>query len=103
MMSRPKSLHDLMFPYQVVVLLLVLVSGLLGGVGFYFWKQSVWQTLRTHAMTEHAAQEARGHLYRQMKEVFDAAFLEDEDALHQYQEKYATLIESDLAALRGAP
>lgn len=98
--SRPKSLHDLLLTYQLGLLLLLLVSGLIGGVGLYYWQQAFRQLLRVDSMTQYA-HETRGHLYRQMKEVFDAAFLQDDDAMRQYEE-YGKLVENDLAALKSA-
>src|SRR5687768_9648655 len=98
--SRPKSLHDLLLTYQLGLLLLLLVSGLIGGVGLYYWQQAFWRLLRVDSMTQYA-HETRGHLYRQMKEVFDAAFLQDDDAMRQYEE-YGKLVENDLAALKSA-
>ena len=71
--------------YALGYLLLVLASGALGGAGLYLWHQSSEESLRINSMVQEI-QEMRGNLYRQVKEVFDAVFLNDSDAARQYQE-----------------
>lgn len=99
LVAKNKSLNDLLLGYQSAFLVLVLVSGALGGAGIYSWSQIHRESLRINAMLE-GAQEMRGHLYRQMKEVLDAAFLADAEARPQYR-YYADLIEDHLQTLEA--
>jgi nitrogen fixation/metabolism regulation signal transduction histidine kinase len=96
-MSQAKSLKHLMLFYALGYLLLVLASGALGGAGLYLWHQSSEESLRINSMVGEI-QEMRGNLYRQVKEVFDAVFLNDPDAARQYQE-YQKRIELHLENL----
>src|SRR5688572_24243708 len=95
----PRSLNNMLLRYQAAFLLLVLVSAALGGAGIYSWSQIYRESLRINSMMQEA-QEMRGHLYRQMKEVFDASFLGDTDAKSQYR-YYAETIETQLAVLQA--
>ncbi len=71
---------------------------MLGGAGFYFWRQSSDESLRLNAMVSDM-QLMRGALYRQLKEIFDAVFLDDSAAHTQYR-GYAATIEGHFNALR---
>src|SRR5688500_8432958 len=94
----PQSLNSLLLRYQAAFLLLVLASALLGGAGIYSWSRIYRESLRINSIMQEA-QEMRGHLYRQMKEVFDATFLGDAAAKAQYRH-YAEALESNLEALQ---
>ena len=96
-MAQARSLKHLMLFYALGYLLLVLASGALGGAGLYLWHQSSEESLRINSMVGEI-QEMRGNLYRQVKEVFDAVFLNDPDAARQYQE-YQKRIELHLENL----
>ena len=65
-------------------LLLVAATVAIGGAGLFAWQQSSREALRINAVVEET-QAMRGALYRQMKEVFDAVFLDDPDAPAQYR------------------
>jgi signal transduction histidine kinase len=65
-------------------LLLVAITVAIGGAGLFVWQQSSREALRINAVVEET-QAMRGALYRQMKEVFDAVFLDDRDAVEQYR------------------
>ena len=99
-MAQARSLKHLMLFYALGYLLLVLASGALGGAGLYLWHQSSEESLRINSMVGEI-QEMRGNLYRQVKEVFDAVFLNDPDAARQYQE-YQKRIELHLENLDSA-
>ena len=79
----PLSLRELALAYAAGALLLVLATVAIGGFGLYLWQQSSRDSLRINALVEET-QGMRGSLYRQMKEVFDALFLDDPDAAAQY-------------------
>lgn len=70
-------LHELSF------VLLVLITASVGIGWAYAWQKSSEESLRLTAMNSHT-QNIRGELYRQLKEVFDAAFLRDQYAADEY-------------------
>lgn len=70
-------LHELSF----VVLILITASVAIGWA--LAWQKSSEESLRLTAMNSHT-QSIRGELYRQLKEVFDASFLNDQDARDEY-------------------
>jgi signal transduction histidine kinase len=84
--SRPSALalRELALVYALGVLLLVLVTVAIGGTGLYLWQQASRESVRIDSLVEET-QGMRGSLYRQMKEVFDALFLDDRDAGAQYR------------------
>lgn len=77
------SLRGLALAFAAGSLLLVALTVALGGVGLFLWHQSTQESLRLTALVEEM-QGVRGGLYRQMKEVFDATFLQDGEAQGQY-------------------
>jgi len=99
MSIRTLSLRELVLAYAVGALLLVLATVAIGGVGLYLWQQSSRESLRINSLVEET-QGMRGSLYRQMKEVFDALFLDDPDAAAQYR-AYEREIEARLTSLRS--
>lgn len=84
-MSPTRSLKQYLLLYAIGFLALVTVAGGLGAYALYFWHQSSKETLRLNSMMQQV-QEMRGSLYLQLKEVFDAIFLADPDAIKQYHE-----------------
>lgn len=70
-------LHELSF----VVLILITASVAIGWA--LAWQKSSEESLRLTAMNSHT-QSIRGELYRQLKEVFDASFLNDQNARDEY-------------------
>lgn len=95
---QASSLKDLVLAYALGYVLLVTVTGLIGGISFYHWKQASDESQRINSLVEEV-QAMRGALYRQMKEVFDAVFLGDTDAAAQYME-YQQQVQARLRALR---
>ncbi|MBA2352532.1 MAG: HAMP domain-containing protein [Burkholderiales bacterium] len=77
---------------------MVAASAALGGSALYLWRQASEESLRINAMIEQV-QEMRGNLYRQVKEVFDAVFLDDDAAIVQYRE-YEQRIDAGFATLQ---
>lgn len=85
-------LHELSF-----VLLILLTAGI--GISWVLaWQNNSQESLRLTAMSTHM-QHIRGDLYRQMKEVFDATFLQDEQANEQYLH-YNRSIEREMNLMR---
>jgi signal transduction histidine kinase len=78
-------------------LLLVALTVAIGGAGLVVWQQSSREALRINALVEET-QGMRGALYRQMKEVFDAVFLEEPGAAAQY-DAHAAEIRAHLTGL----
>jgi len=62
-----------------------------------FWQHSSVESLRIGSMNT-SVQNVRGELYRQLKEVFDASFLHDNDAIDEYQ-SYTRTITDELLEL----
>lgn len=70
-------LHDLCF---IALILLAVFSG---GYGIYVWDHASRESQRINMLVQEIHQ-VRGDLYRQMKELFDAFFLQDSEALSEY-------------------
>ena len=90
-------LRKLALAYALGALLLVLTTVAIGGTGLYLWQQASRESVRIDSLVEET-QGMRGSLYRQMKEVFDALFLDDPDARAQYR-AHQQEVESRLAVL----
>jgi len=90
-------LRKLALAYALGALLLVLITVAIGGTGLYLWQQASRESVRIDSLVEET-QGMRGSLYRQMKEVFDALFLDDPDAPAQYR-AHQQEVESRLAML----
>lgn len=85
-------LHELSF-----VIIILLVAGL--GISWVFaWQNNSQESLRLTAINTHM-QHVRGDLYRQIKEVFDVIFLNDESAEEQYF-GYSETIKQELNQMR---
>lgn len=84
-------LHELSFVF------LILITASVGIVWAFAWQHSSEESIRLSTMNTHM-QSIRGELYRQLKEVFDASFLQDSDAADEYYE-YKQQINSNLVAL----
>jgi signal transduction histidine kinase len=92
-----RSLREIALAYALGALLLVLITVAIGGSGLYLWQQASRESIRIASLVEET-QSMRGSLYRQMKEVFDALFLDDPDAPAQYR-VHQQEVEAGLAAL----
>jgi signal transduction histidine kinase len=88
----PHSLKSLLLVHETALLILVIVTGALGGMWAYFWLQSSNESVRLNAML-YEAQQIRGDLYTQVKAVNRARLLEDNQALGYYQD-YAERIDT---------
>ncbi len=62
----PRSLKSLLLSYEVALLLLVVVTGALGGMWTHFWAQSSRESVRLNALL-FDAQQIRGDLYGQLR------------------------------------
>ncbi|MBA2409566.1 MAG: HAMP domain-containing histidine kinase [Gammaproteobacteria bacterium] len=82
-MTRTRSLKKLLFVYQTSFLLLVIITGAIGGLWAYFWQQTSHESVRINALLIEA-QLVRGDLYRQLKEITRSGAGGDPNALDQY-------------------
>jgi signal transduction histidine kinase len=63
-----QSLRRLLLSHELALLVLVIVTGAIGGAWAYFWQQTSTETLRLNALQD-AAQEIRTLLFREIQEV----------------------------------
>ena len=96
MFKRFNSLQATLLLHEISFILLVLITSSVGIVWSASWQQSSTESLRIGSMNS-TVQNIRGELYRQLKEVFDASFLHDSDAIEEYQSY--TRIHSELEKL----
>jgi len=86
-LARTPSLRRLLLTHELAFLLLVVVMGLLGGLWAFFWQQNSIESVRLNQLY-YSAQQIRGDLFRQIKEVYLARLLEQEEALTTYTDYY---------------
>jgi Signal transduction histidine kinase len=84
--------------YESAFLILIIVTGALGGMGAYFWQQSSRESMRINGLL-YQTQQIRSELYRQLKEVTRGRLMEDQAALDLYQ-AYSRRIGEHFNALR---
>ncbi|HZV97443.1 MAG TPA: HAMP domain-containing protein, partial [Methylophilaceae bacterium] len=82
-MHQPKSLKDLLLIHELIFIVLILLACAAGGIGIHLWDRSSQESQRINLLIQEI-QQTRGDLYRQMKELFDAYFLEDSHAQSEY-------------------
>jgi len=97
MLKRFNSLQAILLLHELSFVLLILITGFVGIAWSVSWQQSSAESLRIGSMNT-KVQNLRGELYRQLKEVFDASFLHDTDAIDEYQ-SYTRIISADLDEL----
>lgn len=91
-MQKPKSLRDLLLAHELIFVVLILLAAAGGGYGIYLWDKSAKESQRIHFLVEEI-QQTRGDMYRQMKELFDAFFLQDDEALIEYNEYTQSILQ----------
>lgn len=94
---KANSIQSSLLLHELSFVLLIFITASVGIVWAYAWQNSSEESLRLTAMNSHV-QNIRSGLYRQLKEVFDAVFLHDEDAADEY-EHYTTNIQQYLQRL----
>src|SRR6187551_3288664 len=85
MANKDKSLKDLLLIHELAFILLILLAAAAGAIGIHLWEKSSQESNRINSLVQEV-QQTRGDLYRQMKELFDAYFLDDAEAHSQYNE-----------------
>lgn len=83
MAHKNRSLKDLLLIHELAFILLIILSAAAGVAGIQLWERSSQESARINSLVQEV-QQTRGDLYRQMKELFDAYFLEDMEARQQY-------------------
>ncbi|MES2553217.1 MAG: HAMP domain-containing sensor histidine kinase [Pseudomonadota bacterium] len=97
-MHSNKSLKHLLLIHELAFVILVSLTGAAGGIGIHLWDKASHESQRINLLVQEI-QQARGDLYRQMKEVFDAYFLADTDAENEYQ-GYTSSIQEHFTTLQ---
>ena len=78
-----RPLRDLLLWHELIFIALILLAFASGLYGIHIWDKASNESQRINLLVREINQ-ARGDLYRQMKELFDAFFLEDNEALTEY-------------------
>ena len=98
LIKRPNSLRNLLIIHEIAFLLLVAVTGLLGGLAAYFWQQYSAESVRINNLV-YGIEHIRGELFRQIQTAIRARLLEDPKALELYGE-YSRNIDKQFNTLR---
>lgn len=83
MIKKNKSLKDLLLIHELAFIFLIILAAASGAIGIYLWGNSSQESNRINSLVTEV-QQTRGDLYRQMKELFDAYFLDDLGAHAEY-------------------
>ena len=98
-MRKPKPLRELLLTHELTFIALIILAVAGGSYGIYLWDKSAKESQRIHSLVQEI-QQTRGNLYRQMKELFDAFFLEDMEARDEYK-AYTQSILSNFSRLHA--
>lgn len=90
MLKRFNSLQATLLLHELSFVLLVLITATVGIIWSVSWQHNSTESLRIGSINT-TVQNIRGELYRQLKEVFDASFLHDSDAIDEYQSYTSTI------------
>ena len=99
MIKKNTSLKDLLLIHELAFIFLIILAGASGAVGIHLWAKSSQEASRIGLLVTEV-QQTRGDLYRQMKELFDAYFLEDITALKEYSD-FTSSIEKHFIQLQA--
>lgn len=99
MMGKTKSLKNLLLIHELIFIVLIMLSVAAGAYGIYLWDKSSQETQRINLLIQEI-QQTRGDLYRQMKELFDAFFLDDKNAIAEY-DQYTISVENHFTSLKN--
>ena len=83
MAGKKRSLKDLLLIHELAFILLIFLVASVGAFGIHLQEQSSQESNRINLLVQEV-QQTRGDLYRQMKELFDAYFLDDLSARTEY-------------------
>lgn len=82
-MRTTKTLRDLLLVHELIFIALILLAFASGLYGIHIWDKASNESQRINLLVREI-QQTRGDLYRQMKELFDSFFLQDTEALTEY-------------------
>lgn len=88
---KARSLRDLLLVHELIFIALIVLAVGGGAYGLRLWDQSAKESERINLLVQEI-QQVRGDLYRQMKELFDAFLLNDEDARDEYKVYTQTIL-----------
>lgn len=94
------SLRKLLFIQEITFLLLLAVTGLLGGLSAYFWQKNSEESVRLNELS-YVTEQIRGELFRQIQEAIRARLLKDVKSLELYGE-YSRRIDKNFNKLRSS-
>ncbi len=97
-MKKTLKLKQLLFRYELAFLVLLLVTGALGGLWVYFWQQTSAESVRLSHLRS-SGQQIQTDLFRQIKEVTWARLKEDPEALQLYS-NFSRQIADNFSLLR---
>lgn len=97
--KKNKFLKDLLLVHELAFILLILLAAAAGALGIHLWDKSSQESSRINQLVQEV-QQTRGDLYRQMKELFDAYFLEDDGARAEYNQ-FTVLVEKHFDQLQS--
>jgi signal transduction histidine kinase len=98
MLKKNKSLKDLLLIHELAFILLIILAATAGAIGIHLWEKSSQEASRISLLVTEV-QQTRGDLYRQMKELFDAYFLDDSGARAEY-DNFTITVEAHFVQLK---
>lgn len=93
-----QSLRRLLLTHEIAFVILVVISGALGGTWAYFWQSSSAEAIRLNGLV-HTAQEIRSLLYKQIQDVSRAGLRGDAE-VRELNSDYSTQIQELFNQLR---
>jgi signal transduction histidine kinase len=97
--KKNKSLKDLLLIHELAFIVLIILAATAGAIGIHLWEKSSQESNRINSLVQEV-QQTRGDLYRQMKELFDAYFLDDAGARTEYND-FTTSVEAHFVQLQN--
>lgn len=88
---KHRSLRDLLLAHELIFVALILLAVMGGAFGIHLWDKSAKESQRIHTLVQEI-QQTRGDLYRQMKELFDAFLLSEQNAEVEYKAYTQTIL-----------
>ncbi len=80
---RPRSLKSLIVLQSSVFLILIIMMTAVGGLGVWLWRHNSQESLELSALL-FQAQQLRGDIYREIREISTASLTYDQGALNRY-------------------
>jgi signal transduction histidine kinase len=90
--QKTRSLRDLLLAHELIFVSLIILAVTGGAFGIHLWDKSAKESQRIHSLIQEI-QQARGDLYRQMKELFDAFLLNEHQAEQEYNDYTKSILQ----------